>query len=68
MEHFNSCTSISATLHVCDLVAHLTDFNGRTADSRTFEKMTVKSATKLHYIDNINLYSLYRSFFLYFCI
>ena len=51
-------TSISATLHICDLVAHLNVFNGRTSDSRTFEKMTVKSATiiKLQYIDNINLY------------
>ena len=48
-------------LHICDLVAYLTVFNGRTSDSRTFEKMTVKSATiiKLHYRDNLTLYNNY---------
>ena len=35
-------TSISATLHICDLVAHLTVFNGRTSDSRTLEKNDFK--------------------------
>ena len=40
-------SSKSATLNICDLVAHLTVFNGRTSDSCTFEKMSVKSATIL---------------------
>ena len=43
-------------LHKCDLPylqpAHLTVFNGRTYNSRIFEKITVKNANiiKLHYI------------------
>ena len=58
-------TSIRPTLYICDIFAHPTVFNGHTSDSRTFEKMTVKNATiiKMHYINDIRLYNIYRSFF-----
>ena len=60
-------TSIRPTLYICDIFAHPTVYNGHTSDSRTFEKMTVKNATiiKMHYINDIRLYNIYRSFFSY---
>ena len=46
---------------ICDLVAHLAVYNGRSSDSRTFEKMTVKSATiiNLHFRDNVTVHKNY---------